>query len=275
MLLKVSDEEPSSSRWPLRRESARHMPHLVRLALAAAGLAALSMGTWAVLRPHSGDLGSTALIVVGGVLVLLAVLGRFPDRLSVGDVEMEFRRDSLEEILAVVRAEAPEIFDQVVDIARGGTRTPDAVDEAARAAQEEQRQEAAFETTVMLRDSVPAAEAAENVDLGSLSGLRRDVDVAVPSRGRPPRVDATFHLDGKVVAIEIKSSWSRSTSRLVKQRLARVLTSPEYAAAVLIVPRELLTRALADIDDPRIVVATPDDVARLPQLVRTAIAESD
>ncbi len=251
------------------------MPHLVRLALAAAGVATLTMGTWAVLRPKSGDLGSTALIVVGGVLVLLAVLGRFPDRLSVGDVEMEFRRDSLEEILAVVRAEAPEIFDQVVDIARGGTRTPDAVDEAARAAQEEQRQEAAFETTVMLRNSVPASEAAENVDLGSLSGLRRDVDVAVPSRGRPPRVDATFHLDGKVIAIEIKSSWSRSTSRLVKQRLARVLTSPEYAAAVLIVPRELLTRALADIDDPRIVVATPDDVVRLPQLVRTAIAESD
>lgn len=231
------------------------------------------MGTLAVLRPRSGDLGSTALIVVGGVLVLLAVLGRFPDRLTVGDVEMEFRRDSLEEILAIVRAEAPEIFDQVVDIARGGTRTPDAVEEAARAAQEEQRQEAAFETTVMLRGSVPAATA-DDVDLGSLNGLRRDVDVAVPSRGRPPRVDATFNLDGKVIAVELKSSWSRSTSRLVKQRLARVLTSPDYAAAVLIVPRELLTRAEADIDDPRIFVVDPDAVARLPQIVRKALTEA-
>ncbi|WP_146082347.1 hypothetical protein [Rathayibacter sp. AY1C5] len=261
MSFTVKEAQPRPG-WFARRESHQHFANGLRVAVSVFGIVSFGIGVAAVFRAQTPEIGGTALVTLGAVAVLLAAIGRFPDRFSVGQWEVELKRDSLEEILSIVKAEAPDIFDQVAALARGGTRTPDAVDAAVKTAEASGEDEKSFENELIDQNSAGRLD---------LPDLRTEVDVSIPSKGRPPRVDAVFSLRGKSVAVEFKNNWTRSISNLTRQRLNRVLTSPDFIAAAVVVPRQFMRAAVLDIDDRRIVVVSPDQVHDLVRIIEAQL----
>lgn len=262
----ASGTTPPQNSWLLKRDHVDGFERWLRLAVAVVGVGLTGVGVFAILRVPAAEAGGTTLVITGAVLLLLAIVGRFPTKVSAGDWEVEFSKDALEEILEVVSSEAPDIFDTVVAIARGGSRTRATVDSAINASQEFAAREATFDVdtvkeleNVMSRASRPNAKStAQPVS------FEREVVVRVPSRGQPPRVDATFTFRGRTVAVEVKSRWARSTADAVARRLSRVLTSDGIKAAVLIVPEESVPLARSQINDDRIVVVDPENLATVP-----------
>jgi len=196
-----------------------------------------------------------------------------PDKLSAGGWEVQFSKDTLRDILNLVQAEAPEIFDDVVRMAEGGSSNVSAVKEAVDSTRSAQEIEDVSDSRIL--DSLaPSGLSADRGSLQQLANLRRNQVIAVPSRGRPPQVDATFQVGVTRVALEIKANWSTTTANVVKQRLSRVLTSDDIDLAVLVVPSDLLKEAQRAIDDTRVLVVDQKEIERISQLITEATSQS-
>jgi hypothetical protein len=85
------DQERSDAEARVADENASGMPmeRAVRAATAAVGAASLAVGTVAVFQTQNGA-GSAALLAVGAVLLVLAGVGRWPKRMTLGDASIEF-----------------------------------------------------------------------------------------------------------------------------------------------------------------------------------------
>lgn len=239
--------------------------NLVRIGLALMGAGAFVFAGFAMARDTSPELGATALIIMGAISLLLALFGKMPPiRLSGWGFELEFSKDTLKKILDVVQSEAPDIFDAVANIASGGTRTRTEVSNVIAAARAEKQDDTKFEAGFLISSGAKS--------LLAFDGFRPNPVVAnTPGRGRPPIIDAAFDFGGTKIAVEMKSNWNPTTADLVRQRLLRVLTSPDFGAAVLIVPDSVLAAASAALTDSRIVVISEDQVATLEKLLPEAL----
>jgi hypothetical protein len=270
-------KEPPTARNGLRRWLSEKgeppiLGNLVRAAFAVIAVVSFYFGIVAMMRHESPEIGGTALVIVSVLLIAVALIGRLPNRLAFKDWEVEFRQDSLEQILTIVRSEAPEILEQVVSVARGGSRTPKAVEDAVKAVKEQDRAEHSFERDVLIGGLQTSVDNRPD-PFKTLPGLEYEVDVPVPSRGRPPRIDASLQTAQGKVAIEVLNTWTNTNANLVPQRLARALTNIDYIAAAIVLPREAISAAQSDIEDRRILVVTPDQVSRLPELVAARLRE--
>ena len=267
-----SEVTPAPRFWLSRSEHDAGFAHWVRLGLALAGAGAFVFAGFDLARGDSPELGATALIIVGAVLLVLAVLGRMPERLSAAGFELEFSSSSLKEILKVVQSEAPDIFDTVASLASGGSRTSKAVATVIEEARAERQKDTRFETEVLTRFTSKPGSTPDANSLSRFPGFKINPAIdSIPGRGRPPLIDAAFDFANTRIAVEAQNSWSRTTASVVRQRLMRVLTSPDFGAAVLIVPDDVAREATTDMNDSRIVVISADQADTLEASLRSAL----
>ena len=243
----------------------------IRLGLVVAGLALIVVGVLAIFRPATPELGGTALAVIGAALIALAVIGRTPSKVSGGGVTLEF--PAVAQILELAGEGDADVFDQIVQVirtdlgAKPEVRT--LVDDVVRAVEDAED----FRQDTLSVDT-PGVLPSDPNDLGPLRsrrGFRENVTVRVPDGSRAPRVDGAFPFSGRGVAVEIVHDWNPVAADLVRQRMRRVLTNPDFAAGLVIVPRADVQEASAAIRDERILVLTPRDLpsldARLQEII--------
>lgn len=251
-----SGAEKSSrlSRWISDTGPSRALTNGQTLGLFLAGATSTVVGIVAVFVTSSSDIAKTGLLIAGSVFLLFALLGRLPNRLSLGGWEVEFGKDQVKELLDLVKSEAPDIFEAVVEITRAGARDKAVIDEAVKAATENaaDEQEAELKAT-RLDEGADSERNAKDVR------ITRNRAVLVPSRGRPPIVDALLEFPNFNVAVEWKNNWTPTIARTVSARLLRVLTSDEVRGAVLVLPAQYIRDANLQIDDQRVWVVSQFD----------------
>lgn len=225
--------------WTLRREHPGGLTHLIRLLLALIASAGIWAGVFAILKDSPAEAGGTAILVGSIVLLLLALIGRFPDKLSGGGWEVEFRPDTIRQIVALVQSESPELAAQVEELLRSGSRPSDAVNEVLKTVGEDRVADASFEQRV--RASVKALPGAHS--------LEEDIEIKTPGVGRRPIVDVMADFGSEKVVFEIKSNWTPSVSDFTIRRLKRALLAEDVSKAVLVVASQFYEQALADVGD--------------------------
>ncbi len=105
-------------------------PRTTRLAAGVLGLVAAGAGIAAVFTT-TNELGTAALLLVGGAFLICATFGLVPTRLRIGENEMTVGRAALNTLERIVsEADAPtqeKVLDTMTDelAAQGVTRTPD------------------------------------------------------------------------------------------------------------------------------------------------------
>lgn len=223
--------------------------------LVVMGTLLLVSGGIAVFVTSSSDVAKTSLVLLGTLTLTLAIFGRLPSRLKFQDWEVEFDKADLDQLLSLVKTEAPEIFESVVGIVRPKARNSGTVEASVAAADKDAQDEAQLEDQIGLLMSGESLTSL--VGAGVEFNVRQTVEVA--GRGRPPIVDAVVTLGEKSMALEAKTIWNPSVARVVKARLERVLENPSFAGAAVIVPTEKVAMARESFGDSRILVTDSRD----------------
>lgn len=243
-----------NTRWATRAEHASGLVNFVRLLLSLAGVIGIAIGIFAILKNPPAEAGGTAILVGSILLLLLAVAGRFPDRLSGAGWEVEFRPSTIQEVLSLVQTGAPELSAKVEELLKSGARDSESTAKILRSVDKSREEDASFETRA--RDAVKK--------LRGIAQLKENVTITVPSPGRPPLLNMRGVLGGRNVVFEIKSTWTPAISDYINRRLVRALTASDVDAAVLVVPAAILTAASTEIVGPGIVVTSLEGLAEVP-----------
>lgn len=250
--------------WFRRKRHTAGHSNGIRLALTLAAVAGTALGIHAILKEPAAEAGGTAILVGALLLLLVALAGKLPDRMSGTNWEIEFRPDNLREILNLIQSESPDLADKVEALVKSGARHSDAAAGVLASVSADRKAEQSFE------DSARAAIR----NLPGLTSLAEDVDVPVPGKGRPPKVDLRGDLDNVRVVFEIKGTWTPSVRDITERRIGRALGADSVDAAVLVVREEHLTDARSLFDDERVVVVEPREIGAIPERLHPQTQES-
>lgn len=186
----------------------------------ALGVALVATGAVATFVPDGQEWGAVALIAVGGIVLLTAVIGRFPSSIKAGGVDLSFEEQ--QDIAAALGELQPAVRDYLADWFVKVTG-----DEGIAATS---RQEPAENFTRAGRELDEYVISA----LRAIPGATVHTDVAVPGpRGRPLLIDAVFTKGGRSWAVEIKDKMSRPGYLRGTDRLERALEYGRFDGALL------------------------------------------
>lgn len=231
------------------RRGAAEIPRHQRALLAVLGFVSAFGGWLLTIRPHSPELGGTALFVIAALALALAVIGRLPKILEVAGVPLEFDRDEMSEFLVTLRANVDE---DTVEVLEDKLRRMSANAKSFDAAQQiaDQSQDAVEDEV----DQAPDAAQPQSADLGrkptwleSLEAESHNATVEMEARvlggygsgrGQPPRVGALVRFDDERVLVrEAITVANDSTLDVLRRRLNRVMAnSPTVKKLVVLVP---------------------------------------
>jgi len=255
---KVANAIAKEPNWFIRKHRPDAFANGTRLLLAVIAAAGLATGVFAILKQPAAEAGGTAILIGSLVLLLLALVGKLPDRFSSGSWEIEFRPDSVREILALIQSESPDLADKVEALVKNGTRPTGVAADVLKSVSADRAAEKSFE------DSSRSAIRL----LPGLVNVEEDIDVKVPGKGRPPKVDVLGNFSGKKVAFEIKGTWTNSVQDLLERRVQRLLRADAVDLTVIVVHSEHVKEAVRVFaDEDRVVVIEPDEISTVPSLI--------
>lgn len=255
--------QSSSTHWVLRRQHIGGLTNLVRLLLGLLTLVGSSVGTFAILKSPAAEAGGSAILLGSVVILLFALAGRLPEKLSGGGVSIEFQPDSVRQILALIQSESPDLAKDVEDIIRSGIRPGQASESVLDSADDDRAADASFESDVRSALKAKIFQA----DVGE------DVPVLGASVGRPPIVDMKGQIGGNEVVVEIKSTWTSSVSEITRRRIKRILDAGVATQAIVVVRSHLLESARRDFaGQSSVAVVSRDEIAEIPRILKAAEA---
>ncbi|MFB8189065.1 hypothetical protein ACFC14_07040 [Microbacterium sp. NPDC055988] len=269
----------------LGRRGATTLHPWARAALAVLGVAAVGAAVILLFFPPARETGGTALLIIGAVFLLLAVVGRLPKSMEVTGLALEYEQDEMADFISTIRGTdldedtVDELLKQLQQMSANGRVFKAAKKQAGETSETEP---SGANDVPELTDSAPSAvRSVTDDDPAWLSMIqvkgdvvREQVVAQQSGRGRPPRVDFYIPTDDGVVVAERLQAWNRTTLGLVSQRLRRVFDNDQdVRLAIVTVPsagREALEewhRALGTDLRSRVVAAT-DDKAGAAEIVR-------
>ena len=190
------------------------------------GIALLAAGTVATFVPWGREWGAVALIAVGGIILLLAVIGRFPSSMRAGGVDLTFEdTEDIAETLADIQTPAVRDY-----LARWFVRITGDATIATRSSEE-----AKSETDSASEAGL--ADAAMGI-LKRIPGMtvRQQVSVPGPGKGRPLVLDAVLTKDARNWVLEVDPKFGNSRKNMTPlERLGRAMEYGEFAGGLLVV----------------------------------------
>lgn len=241
----------------------------VRIGLLTLGIAAATLAVSIASNAQPADMTATAFVVVSGVACLLGFIGRLPRGFQAFGMSADFDDHVAIDILSVLRDEVDDDtyrkIEEILLQERSAAQKAE-IDERILAKSEDPR---GADSSTQERSATDHPGPALSVDswIQSLSDengeVRTDYQVLGVNPGRPPRVDFAVAVGGIHVAVEHLRTWSPSNLDLASRRMRRVLASPEFERAVVLVEPRALAAVNAwfgrELGDDRLIVRTLSD----------------
>lgn len=260
------------------RRGATTLHPWARVALGVLGAAAIGAAVILLFFPPARETSGTALLVIGAVFWLLAVIGRLPKSMEVTGLALEYEQDEMADFISTIRGTdldedtVDELLKQLQQMSANG-RVFKAAKKQASETSSDTDPSTAKDVRVSGKAVSNAVRAASDDDPAWLSKipatgsiLREHVVAQQSGRGRPPRVDFYIPTDDGAIVAERLQAWNRTTLGLVSQRLRRVFDNDkEVRLAIVTVPSagqdalEEWHLSLGNDVRSRVVAATDDD----------------
>lgn len=213
------------------------------------------------------DVTSTALIVVGGILMLLAILGRLPKSFEVAGLSLDYNIDKLADALGTIKSSDldDESKKKIVELLEQSASDSHAY----RQAQNVMEKSHSAEKTVGVSEGRAGSTNAERADDATVEDLlmtvasdgkvEEDYVVLDSGVGKQPKFEYFIRLSGTGVVIDTIKYWNPSTLELLRRRLERSFRkATSVSAAILLTPEAAIDAVQASLEDMPVLVVSED-----------------